>query len=395
MTVDLTARDVIPVPVTLMRGGTSKGVFLRLDALPPPGPMRDRFVLALLGSPDPMQLDGLGGTHSSTSKLVAVANAEQARCLGYQVDDSVDLVYLFAQVAVADATVDWSGNCGNLTAAVAPFALHEGLIAAADPVAVVELLNLNTARRITVTVPVRAGCPAVDGDFAVPGVPGTGARIEVRYHDPGGSVTGRLFPTGLRRESLEIDGHGYPVTLLDVSSPVVALRAEDVGLTGYESPGELNTRPDVLRLLEAVRSAAAVRLGFAPDTASVPVASPALPRLMTIAGPGEPASQATDCDVVARMTSMGAVHHAFPGTGLAAAAVLVLTPGTVAGGIDTLVPGEVRLAHPKGVVTVGAEIHDAAGDPRVAWASVPRTARRLMSGTAYVRASSLGPPRPA
>ena len=388
MTGDAGAEDVDAVPVTLMRGGTSKGVFLRLDALPPAGPIRDRLVLALLGSPDPMQLDGLGGTHSSTSKLVAVATAEQARSIGYQVPGPVELVYLFAQVAVAEAAVDWSGNCGNLTAAVAPFALHEGLVTAVGPAATVELLNLNTARRITVDVPMHAGAPAVDGDFAVPGVPGTGARIDVRYHDPGGSVTGRLFPTGLRRESLQIDGRCYPVTLLDVSSPVVAVRADDIELTGQESPAELNARPDVLRLLERLRSAAAVRLGFAPDATSASVISPALPRLMMIAAPEESA----ECDVVARMTSMGAVHHAFPGTGLAAAAVLVLAPGTVADGIDARTPGEVRLAHPKGVVTIGAESRDTTDGLQVVRASVPRTARRLMTGTAYVRASSLQPP---
>lgn len=343
------------LPVAIMRGGTSKGVFLALDALPTDPAERDRLLLRLMGSPDPMQLDGLGGTHSSTSKVMAVG---PARAPGADVD------YLFAQVAVDEPVVDLTGNCGNLTAAVGHYAIDEGLVPAREPATVVRLRNLNTGVVIEATVPVADGRAASDGDTVIDGVPGTGAPLVTDYLDPAGSVTGALFPTGHRVEDLA----GHRVSIVDVSSPYVFLAAVSVGLTGHELPADLNARADLLAELEAVRSDAGGRIG---------VDSRAIPRLVLVA-PG--------CDVRVLATSMGRVHHAVPITGALCIGAAARLAGTVVHELTRPTNGSpgaadvVRIEHPKGAVEATVRLD---GD-RVVAAGVVRTARRLLTGTAHL-----------
>lgn len=349
------------LPVAIVRGGTSKGVFLHLDLLPADPAERDRLLLRLMGSPDPMQLDGLGGTHSSTSKVMAVGPAAAG--------SGADVDYLFAQVAVDEPVVDLTGNCGNLTAAVGHYAIDEGMVPGLVPpgpaTTVVRLRNLNTGVVIRATIPVTAeGRAAWEGDTVIDGVPGTGAAIVTDYLDPGGSVTGKLFPTGARAEDLG----GHIASIVDVSSPYLFLAASSFGLTGRETTAELNGQPDLLAELEQLRAEAGRRIG---------VASKAIPRTVLVA-------EGRDLRVLA--TSMGRFHHAVPMTGALCIGAAARLAGTVVHHVTRPAPGDgagsvVRIEHPKGAVEATVEID---GDGHVASAGVVRTARRLMTGTAHV-----------
>ncbi|MCC6438395.1 MAG: 4-oxalomesaconate tautomerase [Acidimicrobiales bacterium] len=347
--------------VAIVRGGTSKGVFIRLDALPAGLADRDRLLLRLMGSPDPMQLDGLGGTHSSTSKVMAVGPSGDPSC-------AVD--YLFAQVAVDQPVVDTSGNCGNLTAGVAHYAVEEGLVPATEPQARFLMRNLNTGVVVRATVAVRGGRACSEGDTVIDGVPGSGAALATEYLDPAGSVTGALFPTGQRCELLD----GVEVSIVDVATPYLFAAASSFGLTGAESPAELNARPELLARLESLRGAAGRRIG---------VDSLAVPRLV-LCSPGSM--------LRVQATSMGKVHHALPMTGALCTGAAMLLEGTVAhryaaglpevGDRAGAGPGPVivRIEHPKGSVETSVEL---AGDV-VRAAGVIRTARRLLTGTAHL-----------
>ena len=367
----------VELPVVVMRGGTSKGVFCRLADLPAAGPDRDRLLLALMGSPDPMQLDGLGGTHSSTSKVVAVGPGREP---------GVDVEYLFAQVGVDRPVVDLAGNCGNLTAAVGPYALDERLVerpvvpagtavSQSGAGAVLMLLNLNTGVRIRATVPLTSGGRAAwAGSTVIDGVPGSGAPIVSEYLDPAGSVTGKLLPTGSARDAIA----GHEVTVLDVTTPYVFVRAAAFGLSGGESPADLNTRADLLVELERLRAACGAAIG---------VTSAAVPRMILLASPPS-GGEAADLDVRVLATSMQRVHHAVPITGALCTAAARGLAGTITAEVAGPAPevpggsGVVRVGHPKGVVEATVELDEAGGDVRAV--GVVRTARRLLAGTAYV-----------
>lgn len=355
------------VPAVLMRGGTSKGLFVRESDLPPAGPERDRVILALMGSPDPAQIDGLGGATSSTSKLIAVSPSSDPGC---------DVEYLFAQVAVDRAFVDYGGNCGNLTSAVGPFAIDEGLVDARSPMTVLTLLNRNTGKRVRVNIPVEGGRPLEEGDFAIAGVPGTGARIDCEYLNPGGSVLGAVLPTGRPVDKLQPQvGPPIEVSLVDVASPMVFIRASDVGVADVHRP---QADAGLMRRLEAIRSAAASAVGLVDDPAEATMRSPALPRLAMVS----PA--ADDVDVVASMLSMQRIHHAFAATGLMCIAAAARLAGTIPNELSRRAAGggAVRIAHPKGVAEVGVVL-GAGPTPTVDAIVVARTARRLMAGAAY------------
>ncbi|MGI9612975.1 MAG: PrpF domain-containing protein [Acidimicrobiales bacterium] len=336
------------IAATLMRGGTSKGVFVDAADLPPPGERRDHFILALLGSPDPMQINGLGGTYSSTSKLMAVSASDHQDC---------DVDYLFAQVGVEQPVVDYQGNCGNLTTAVAPFALDEGMVGGAGAQATVTLRNLNTGVRVRSTVPLHDGRAAVEGDTSVAGVPGTGPAIVTDYLDPGGSVLGSVLPTGKAQELIELpDGSAIEASIIDVTSPHAFVRQADVDL-------------DDLARLEAIRAACGEAVGLD---------SLAVPRLVIVDPPADAAA-----DIECRATSMQRVHHAMPMTGALCTAAAAGLDGTIpnetASGPD-VAPGKLRLRHPKGVVELRAEVIGS----EVRSVGVTRTARRLFRGHAFV-----------
>jgi len=342
------------LPVTLMRGGTSKGVFVREGDLPPAGPTRDALLLRLMGSPDPMQLDGLGGTHSSTSKVMAMARSERPGC---------DADYLFAQVAVDQAVVDWAGNCGNLTAAAALYALEHGWRRVPGKV---DLFNVNTGRRVRAELS--------------EGVGGA-STVRAAFLDPAGAVTGALLPTGQAREWLETStGDRIEVTIADVSGAVCFARAADLGVEPLVRPADANADAALLARAEALRAAAGERIGRT---------SPGSPRLLLVAAPRDHvladgrAVAATDHDLVARAFSMQKMHHACPVTVLQCAAVAARLPGSVPAALATGTGPVFRLANPKAVLKAEAAVAGGA-EPTVEWVALTYSARTLLDGVAYL-----------
>lgn len=379
-------------PATLFRGGTSNGIYFRKDALPSDRDQWDKLLLALFGSPDPMQLDGVGGSHSTTSKAMIVWASE---------DPDIDVEYRFGQIGVEKPVVDWGGNCGNLTFAVGPYALERELVSPAggardkspmydersglDDAVELVLRNENTDTIVEQEIPVTtSGKPRIEGEFKVNGVPGTGARIRSRFLDPGGSVTNRVFPTGNRIDLLSVDGVGeIEVSLLDVTSPCVFARATDLGMCGTELPDELGSEKALLERIERVRSAACARYGFVDDSEAATSQSPGIPKLALV---GERATYKTvggatvaaeDYDLLARIMSMQKPHHAYAVTGAMCTAVAAAFPDTIPNEyINGDRPDAIELAHPKGTMEIGLGIE---GDS-VNYTRVDRTARQLFVG---------------
>lgn len=367
-----------------MRGGTSKGVFVRESDLPPAGLQRDRFILAVMGSPDPMQIDGLGGTHSSTSKLMAIAPSRRS--------DS-DLEYVFFQVGIDRSIVDAKGNCGNLTAAVGAYAIDEGLVEVQAPVTAVRMYNRNTGRLIVAHVPVEGGRASSNGDYVLDGVPGSGAPIVTEYLDPAGAVTGRLFPTGERKQFIHPrDGEPVEVSIVDVTGPVVIVARSQLDVPPLAAPAEINASSALLDRLESIRAAAAVAVGLVDDEARATQQSAAVPRVAIVEAPqthviaSGAQIEADAHDIVVRATSLQRVHHATPLTTAMCLAAACCLPGTVAHGLSSRHDRSIRIAHPKGVAEIGVDLD---ATDRVRSVSVVRTARRLVAGTAYVRADAL------
>lgn len=373
------------LPAVYMRGGTSKGLFLHERDLPPPGPDRDALILEVMGSPDPLQIDGMGGSHSSSSKVIIVAPSTRP---------DADVEYLFVQVGIDRPVLSYDGNCGNLTAAVGPFSLDEGLVPATEPTTLVRMYNRNTSKLVHASVPVRAGAATVDGDLAVAGINRTGAAIVNEYRSPASAVFPALYPTGSATDRWDVHGVGtVEVSVVDVSHPYLFVQAAAFGLSGIESPAELNQDPSLLERLERLRATATVSLGLASSLAEATANVPAVPRIALVAPPrayvstSGAAVAAGEVDIVVRMVSMGRVHHACPVTGVGCLAAACMLPGTVpAGVVRSPRPGqEVRLGHPKGVSSASARIAVDEAGPVVQSVTLVRTARRLMDGILYHR----------
>ncbi len=371
------------IPATLMRGGTSKGVFIRADALPADITLRDRLLSRLIGSPDPYgrQIDGLGTGISSTSKVALISTSRQPGC---------DVDYLFGHIAVDSGEIDWSGSCGNLSAAVAPFALLEGLVTGPhDGVATVRIWQANTGKVIVAEVAMRDGLPCQEGDFGMDGVAFAGAPQQLVFLDPAGGASGALFPTGRRIDQLswsaqcEIDA-----TLIDAGNPLVILRAADLGLTGLEQPQDVNTDASLLAQLESLRAQAAVVMGLAATPAQASRERPSNPKLCWIAPPaGFTAAdgrvfEASQLDLLARIVSMGKLHHGFTGTGTIALAAAAALPGTLVSALlgQPLIARPLCFGHPSGVNQIVTELDG----ERVMASRLTRSARVLMRGEAWV-----------
>jgi 2-methylaconitate cis-trans-isomerase PrpF len=364
---------------TVVRGGTSKGIYFEERDLPDRREEWDDLLLNAYGSPDPMQIDGIGGSHSTTSKTMICSPGE----------GTVDVEYTFGQVGVEKPVVDWGGNCGNLSFAIGPFALERGIVSVdgdADR-ATIRLRNTNTGTVVEQAVPVdEDGAPRYEGDFKVYGVPGTGGRITSRFLDPGGSVTDALFPTGERTETLDIEGIGdIEASIVDVSSPCVFVRASDVGMTATELPEEINAEADLLDRLERIRSAATERCGFVDDRADATDESPGIPKMAVV---GERRAYETvsgerletdDYDLLARIMSMQKAHHAYAVTGAMCTAAASALDGTIPAEFGPGRDGEITIGHPKGPMTVGVEVTD----DHVDATTVDRTARQIMDGNLF------------
>jgi probable AcnD-accessory protein PrpF len=375
------------IPAIYMRGGTSKGVFFRADVLPPPGPERDRLLLRVLGSPDPYgkQIDGMGGASSSTSKVV-VARSSRQGC---------DLDYCFGQVSIDAPLIDWAGNCGNLTAAVAPFAMHSGLMPIpADGMAHVRMWQTNIRKQIDSYVPIAGGQVVEDGDFVLDGVTFPAAEIRIDFLDPAGSADTPLLPTGNPIDILEVPGVGaFRATLINAGNPTVIVEAGSLGLRGDELQTDVNQHAELLARCEAIRAQGAVAMKLANSAQEATRLRPATPKLAFVTAPSRYIASngkvvaADDIDLNARMVSMGVLHHALTGTGAIALAVAAALPGTLVHSIATAAgwgTRPLRIGHPSGKLAVAAETRQTGAEWTALKASVSRSARRLMAGQVYI-----------
>ncbi|MDT0378173.1 PrpF domain-containing protein [Streptomyces sp. DSM 42041] len=372
------------VPAVLMRGGTSRGLFFHERDLPEDHALREAFILAAYGSPDAArrQVDGVGGATSSTSKVAVISDGRE---------QGVDVLYEFGQVAIDRSLIDRRGNCGNLSSGVGPFAVDEGLVVPTDPVTVVRLLNVNTGKLIVAHVPTRDGRFDPVGDFSLPGVPGTGSRIRLDYVDPGGAVTGAVLPTGNPVDDLTVPGVGtVPVSLVDAANPLLFVHWDAFGLNGTEGPDEIDSDPDLLRRLEAVRAHGAVLAGIADTPEQATEEAPSVPKLtlvgkprdyLTTAGTVQKGSETT---VRASMMSMGKVHRAYALTGGICTAVAAAVPGTLVADATADDDGECRIGHPAGVLPLRADVRREGDTWQAAAVTAYRSARRLMEGRVLV-----------
>ncbi len=393
------------IRATWMRGGTSKGLFFAADDLPSglmqrPG-VRDALLLRLIGSPDPYRrhTDGLGGATSSTSKVVVVSRSLRPDC---------DVEFLFGAVSIDQPLVDWSGNCGNLSAAIGPFAIARGWVPVdGDPSrvagTVVRIWQQNIGKRIVAHVPTCGGRVVEAGTFHEDGVPFGAAEIRLEFIDPADAGEGGLLPTGracdlLHVPELEellpaIDGQRagtVRATMINAGNPTVFIRAEALKLSGRELPDAVDRDARLLARLEAIRARAAVAMGLARSVDEATRVRPATPKIAFVAAPvGYRTSAGADIDkgatdVVARIVSMGRLHHAFTGTGSIALAVAAALPGTVVSEVARTLPGvPTRIGHASGVLAVGAVLERRGDAWHVDRAVMSRSARRLMDGTVY------------
>ncbi|MBW6399297.1 hypothetical protein KPL78_15660 [Roseomonas sp. HJA6] len=380
------------VRCTLMRGGTSKGLYFKADNLPPAGAARDALLKALIGSEDLLQIDGLGGSRLVTAKLAIVARSERP---------DADVDYTYGIVPPGRGLVVYTSNCGNISAGVGPFAIDEGLVPAREPVTEVRIFNTNTRKILIAHVPVADGRVRVKGASAIPGVPGTGAEIFMDYRATTGAKTGHVLPTGHPLDQVVLeDGRAIRTTMGDVANPCVFVPAADLGLGGSELPDEINANEPVIAALRELRGKAAQRMGLAADWRQAEIQSPALPLVVLVAPPAAYADSqqrpiaAGAMDLRARLIFYNRCHESMAGTGSMCTAAMSRIPGTVVhavmrptgGGADTL-----RIGHPLGVMEVVVRASpeaDAAG-PRFERLGFGRTARRLMDGIAYVPRSTL------
>ncbi|MEX5683779.1 2-methylaconitate cis-trans isomerase PrpF [Pseudomonas silesiensis] len=384
----------IKIPATYMRGGTSKGVFFSLKDLPEaaqiPGPARDALLLRVIGSPDPYdkQIDGMGGATSSTSKTVILSKSIKA-------DHDVD--YLFGQVSIDKPFVDWSGNCGNLSAAVGSFAISNGLVDSSriphNGVAVVRVWQANIGKTIIAHVPITNGEVQETGDFELDGVTFPAAEVQVEFMDPAAEEEGgggSMFPTGNLVEDLEVPGVGtFKATMINAGIPTIFVNAEDIGYTGTELQGAINGDPKALLMFETIRAYGALRMGLIKDLDEA-AKRQHTPKVAFVAKPADyvassgKAIAAGDVDLLVRALSMGKLHHAMMGTAAVAIGTAAAISGTLvnlaAGGIER---NAVRFGHPSGTLRVGAEASLVNGEWTVNKAIMSRSARVLMEG--YVR----------
>lgn len=375
------------IPAAFIRGGTSKAAVFHARDLPADQSLWPELFVAALGADDPngRQLNGLGGGVSSLSKVCVVGPPSR-------LDADVD--YTFFQLSPRTASVDDSGNCGNMSSAMGPFAVDEGLVETAGDRAEVRIHNTNTGKIIRARFALDDGMAAVDGDFALPGVSGAGAPVALDFLEPGGAKTGRLLPTGNARDMLAVEGVGLvAASMVDAANPCVFVAAADMGVTATEHPEDLERDRHFLDRMEAVRLAASVAMGIAPDLAAA-AKIPSVPKVAVVAPPADQplldgaVLPAGEMDLLVRMISVGQPHRAVPLTGALCLAVATRVAGSIPAGVCRPDRTQIRIAQASGLTVVEAAMETRDGKPHALSASVLRTQRRLMDGYIYVPAAT-------
>jgi len=380
-----------PVRCVILRGGTSKGIYLREADLPVDADLREQMILAIFGSPDKRQIDGLGGADPLTSKVCIIGPPP----LGNARAEGAHLSYTFGQVEIDQPSVDLRSLCGNLTAGVGAFAIWENMVDAVEPLTTVRIYNTNLDRLLVTEVPVKDGQPLETGDYAIPGVPGTGAKIQVDFADTADATTGALLPTGNVLDVLDVPGLGpIEASMVDIGNAHVFVRASDLGLSGTETAAEIDANGDLVATLERIRGHAGVAMGMIDDPDTAALTSPATPFVAMIAPPqdyenviGGNVISAQSCDFLSRLMFMQQMHKTYAGTSTACTGVAARLPGTIvhqAARAETGNRLEVRIGHPAGVIETETLVDLASDGYVVRRATLGRTARRIMEGHVYV-----------
>lgn len=380
------------IPCVYMRGGTSKALFFLDEDLPSDELERDKVILSAFGSPDRRQIDGMGGANTSTSKVAVIKKSRRP---------DADVDYTFGQVDVAAPIVGKTMNCGNISSAVGPYAIDQGLVEAVEPVTNVRIFNTNTRKLIIEEVPVKDGSAVTEGDFSIDGVPGTGAKVTLKFVAPQGAASGKLLPTGNPKDTIEIEGKVYEYSFVDAANPVIFVHPEDFGIRGTEIPSNFNALQncdEICRKLEIIRGTGAIILGFAKDLDDARKNSQTLPKIAFAtkpvaytAGNGR-TIKAEDIDIVGRLFSVNMkMIDAYMGTGAICTITAANTPGTIVNEIvrDNLgsnVVEHLRIGHPWGIMDAYADVEVYRdGSHKVLSGNLDRTARRIMEGYVYVR----------
>lgn len=370
---------------SLMRGGTSKGVYIMENELPSDPQQRDEVILAMYGSPDSRQIDGIGGADPLTSKIAIIGPSSR---------EDADIDYTFGQVSITDAFVDYKGNCGNISAGVGPFAIDEGLVKPHEPVTNIRIHLTNSGNILTAEVPVVDGHAAVNGDFEIDGCPGSGACITLDWSDTAGAFTGKVLPTGNVKDLISVDGVEYEVSLVDCANPLVFIAASSLGLKGTETPAEIENDAQLMDKIEKIRSQAAVIFGLAEKAEDATAKSPYNPFFCIISPAADYVTfqgksvKADDIDIVSRLLFMQRMHKTHPGTGTVCLGAASRIKGTIVNDMvnpQSADPVKLRIGHPAGVIPVEATASFEDGNWKVTRAAIYRTARRIMDGQIYIR----------
>lgn len=386
--------EQVTIRCTLLRAGTSKGVFLHEQDIPAPGPVRDAVLKRIMGTPDVMQIDGLGGTHLVTSKMAIIKRSNHP---------NADIDYTFAQTDIDRDVIDYKGNCGNISTGVGPFAIDAGLVDITEPVTKVRIYNTNTQKIFVASVPVAGGRAKVIGEFAIAGVPGTGAEIQLDYTSTVGAKTGKAVPTGNVIDKIKLEnGSELEATICDVANPCVYVRASDVGLTGSELPERINSDDELTTFLREIRGKAGAMIGLCSDWRLIDDQSALLPMLVFVAPPADYIDMnkkrvlASSMDLRARLVFLNRCHESMAGTGSMCTAAASRLHGSIVNqalASESSKRGTLNIGHPLGVMTVNVKTRPANVVGAVEFESLgfSRTARRIMDGFVYVPADTYNP----
>ncbi|HWR31821.1 MAG TPA: PrpF domain-containing protein [Negativicutes bacterium] len=378
------------IKCSIVRGGTSKAIFIMKNELPADPILRDKVILAIFGSPDLRQINGLGGADITTSKLAIISPATIPEA---------DVDYTFGQVSMEKPFIDYGGNCGNISSGVGPYAIDNGLVTPVESVTTVKIHLTNSGNILIARVPVKNGKAAVEGDCVIGGVPGTGARIEMDWSRVVGPITGKLLPTGHVKDEIDVNGKKFTVSVVDVGNVVIYVNAHDLGLTGTETPAQINADKQVLDTVEGIRGKVCQQIGLVADWKDARTATPYQPFLALVTKPvsydaytGQHVDEKS-IDLVARMYLMLSVVKAYPGTATACTGAAARIKGSL---IWDLLSDKAKnkdiltIGHPTGTISVNAVAeYNEKQETILKKLSFDRTARILMDGYAYVRNSVL------
>ncbi len=368
------------IPLVIMRGGTSKGLYIKANDLPIDQAEKDAAILRLFGSPDIRQIDGLGGADALTSKLAIVAPSD---------DPNVDVEYTFAQISLTEPIVDYGGNCGNISAGVGPFAIDEGMVPAKEGITRVRILNTNTQKMLYAEVEVENGKAKTQGDCAIAGVPGTASPIQLDFAGTAGAATGKVLPTGNPVDVLQTSFGPIEASIVDVANPVVFIRASSVDMKGTETPDLIDGNPELLKKLEEIRSIVCHMIGKSSSVETATKESPAFPMIAFVTEAADYTDFTTgntikkeDVSFVSRLMFMQKLHKTYAGTATACTGACAKIKGTI---VNQVIPNVdesevVRIGHPAGVIPVASIVEGTT----VKKTALFRTARRLMEGYALI-----------